>query len=280
MAARAVLNRAVYTSPTDARFVCKLLRLAEVVPGQLLEALLTSASLDVSQTPLFHELLTLAPQLAQFVPETGGAALILVRLRGLIGLAPQLPESRRAAVLALLSLLHRPSTRRPAVVAALAAAAHGAVDADAVHGEAQTGDEEAEEWSDEALEDIEDLDGAVGEAGLEGAVEEEGVNGDDVNGHGVNGHGVNGDGVNGHGMNGDYAQGIGARGDTNASYSMASELLRPLMRSSLLLVEVLLPHLRDTAHPSSISLALSALQVRPPAHARCKPPDALQLAAG
>lgn len=35
----------------------------------------------------------------------------------------------------------------------------------------------------------------------------------------------------------------------------------PLMLYSLLLVEVLLPHLRDTAHPSSISMALSALQV-------------------
>lgn len=234
MAARALLNRAVYSSPTDARFVCKLRRLAEEVPGQLLDALLTSASLDVSQTLLFHELLTLAPQLAQFVPEAGGVALILVRLRGLIDLAPQLPESRRAAVLAFLSLLHRPSSRRPSVAAALAAAANGAVDTDAVDGEAQMVEEP--EWSDEALEDIDDLDETACEVGVEGTAEENGVKGEGLDV-------------------------IGAQGDANAPSSIASEPLRPLMRSSLLLVEVLLPHLRCSARPSSTALALNALQV-------------------
>ena len=69
---QALLNRAVLSSPSDARFVGQLLRVAEEEPVALLDALLLSASLDERQAHLAHELLALVPTLATQASATSG----------------------------------------------------------------------------------------------------------------------------------------------------------------------------------------------------------------
>ena len=241
MSARALLNRAVLTSATDVRFVRKLRTLASELPDELLDALLTSASLDITQSSLLHELLTLAPELAQLQPVRGAPPLILDRLRELVGLAPELPDSRRGAILALISLLHQPSRRRRAVAAALAAAAQSSADPAEVSGgveeEVEMWDEEGGGWEEysgglfeaEAVDDGppgEDQAGCVecALAGDLGAWDEEEQNG------------------------------------VAAPPVDASEAVAPLLRSGAVLVHVLLPHLHASAQPASTAVALSALQ--------------------
>ena len=124
---QALLNRAVLSSPSDARFVGQLLRLAEEEPVALLDALLLSASLDERQAHLAHELLALVPTLATQASATSGPTpLLLLRLREAVSGAARLPPARRAALLAFVSRLHQPLRRAPSVAAALVAAAQGA----------------------------------------------------------------------------------------------------------------------------------------------------------